>query len=130
MRMARPRSDLGGKTDRKAVRERLKDRRLAGWQRQRLQAILLACDAGRTLPEIASAVGTHRSTLSEWLKCVRTHGLEGLLERQPKGKGPESWLDEALAEKFRAQLRAGHWRRAQDARVWLENQLGKPLSLF
>jgi transposase len=128
--MARPRSDIGGKTDSKAVRERLKDKSLAGWQRQRLQAILLACDAGRTLPEIASEVGTHRSTLSAWLKCVREHGLEGLLARKPKGKGPESWLDEALAEKFRHQLRAGHWRRAQDARVWLEQHLGKKLSLF
>ena len=32
-------------------------------------------------------VGTHRSTLTEWLRVARAQGWKALLKRQPKGKG-------------------------------------------
>ena len=85
--MGRPRAQIGEQAEKKAIRERLKNRSLEGWQRQRLHAVLLACDPARTLPEVAAEVGTHRSTLTEWLRVARAQGWKALLKRQPKGKG-------------------------------------------
>jgi transposase len=59
----------------------------------------------------------------------RTGGIEGLLTRQPRGKGQASWLDAQSTEALLEKLAEGQWRRAEDARLWLEEKLQKPLSL-
>ena len=115
--------------DKKAVGERLKDKRLEGWQRQRLQVVQRSMDASRALPEIAAQVGIHPRTVSTWLDLLRESGLDRLLKRKEKGKGPQSWLNAEAESKLKAQLKQGKWRRAEDGRKWLETELGRPLKL-
>lgn len=127
--MGRPRAQIGEQAEKKAIRESLKNRSLEGWQRQRLQAVILAHDPARTLPEVAAEVGAHRSTVAEWLRVARVQGWKALLERQPKGKGPESWMSNEVQERLKAKLDEGQIRRGEDARKWLEKELGRKLSL-
>lgn len=127
--MGRPRKPLDATADAKAVRARLKDKGLEGWQRQRLQAVQLGLGKTLALPAIAEEVGVSPRTIGSWFAAFRQGGLAGLLTRQPQGQGPASWLDEETAAQFQAELDKGRWRRAQDARVWLEKKLGQKLSL-
>lgn len=128
--MGRPRKPLDASADAKAVRARLKDKDLEGWQRQRLQAALLGLAGVLSLPQIAEEVGAGARTVGSWFAGLRRGGIEGLLTRKPKGRGPASWLDERTAAEFRAELDKGRWRRAQDARRWLEARLGRKLTLI
>lgn len=129
LEMGRPRQPLNLKADVSAVRERLKDKKLEGWQRQRLQAVLLGMDGQRGLPEIAEEVGAGARTLSTWFELFREGGLERLLTRHPAGKGAQSWMDEATTGRLREKLTEAKWRRAEEARPWLEEQLGRKLSV-
>ena len=113
----------------KAVRARLKDKRLEGWQRQRLQVAQMGFEAMKTQTQIAQEVGVHQRTVRVWWSLLRRGGLEALLRRAPKGKGPQSWLDQSSVEEFKEELRAGKWRRAQEARLSLEKKLGRKLSM-
>jgi transposase len=111
------------------VLERLRDKKLDGWQRQRLSAVRLGLEGHLTLPQIAQEVGIGARSISTWFDSFRTGGIEVLLTRQPRGKGQRSWLDQESAEAFVEKLKEGQWRRAEDARLWLEEKLQKPLSL-
>ena len=128
--MGRPRKPLNATADAKDVRARLKDKDLEGWQRQRLQAALLGLAGVLSLPQIAEEVGAGARTVGSWFAALRRSGVEGLLTRKPKGHGPASWLDERTAAEFKAELDKGRWRRAQDARRWLEEKLGRKLTLI
>jgi len=128
--MGRPRRSLDATADAKAVRARLKDKDLEGWQRQRLQAVQLGLAKTLSLPQIAEEAGISPRSVGVWFAAFRRGGIEGLLTRKPKGSGPASWLDEQSAVQFKAELDKGRWRRAQDARRWLENKLGRKLTLI
>jgi transposase len=128
--MGRPRKPLDATADAKAVRARLKDKDLEGWQRQRLQAAQLGLAAAFSLPQIAEEVGVSPRTIGSWFEAFREGGIEGLLARKAKGGGPASWLDPQTAREFRTELDKGQWRRAQDARCWLEKKLGRKLTLI
>jgi hypothetical protein len=130
MYKGRPRKSLDATADAKAVRARLKDKDLEGWQRQRLQAAQLGLAGVFSLPQIAAEVGAGTRTVGSSFAALRRGGVEGLLMRKPKGRGPASWLDERTAAQFKAELDKGRWRRAQDARRWLENKLGRKLTLI
>ena len=125
----RPRKPLDNQADAQAVRERLKDKTLEGWQRQRLQVAALGLARERTLPEIAAEAGVHPRTVSTWLELLRRGGMEALVAPRRKGKGPASWLDATTAKELRGELKKGCWRRAEEARRWLEEKLGRKLSL-
>ena len=127
--MGRPRKPLDATADAKAVRARLKDKDLAGWQRQRLQAAQLGLARVLSLPAIAEEVGVSPRTVGSWFEAFRQGGLAGLLARKPKGGGPASWLDEPRATEFKAELDKGRWPWAHDARCWLEKKLGRRLTL-
>ena len=127
--MGRPRTSIEALVDKRAVRERLKDKRLKGWERQRLQVVQLAMDINRPLAEIAVEVGVHPRTVSTWLDMLREGGMAGLMERKAKGTGPASWLNKEAEEDFKEQLKEGKWRRAEDGRQWLQEKLGRPLKL-
>jgi len=127
--MGRPRKPIDATADAKAVRARLKDKDLEGWQRQRLQAAQLGLGRMLSLPRIAEEVGVSPRTIGSWFAALRQGGIGGLLARKPKGKGPVSWLDAQTAGELKAELDKGSWRRAQDVRPWLENKLGKKLTL-
>ena len=127
--MGRPRKPIDATADAKAVRARLKDKDLEGWQRQRLQAAQLGLARVLSLPQIAEEVGVSPRTIGSWFAALRKAGIGGLLARKAKGKGPSSWLDEQTARELKAELDKGSWRRGQDARCWLEKKLGKKLTL-
>ncbi len=127
--MARPREPLDLKADASGVREKLKDRQLEGWQRQRLQAVLLALEGEKTYPQIALQVGTSGRSVSFWLGLFRKGGIEGVLTRRAAGKGVPSWLDPQSQAQLKAELDKAHWRRAEDARPWLEEKLGRKIRL-
>lgn len=127
--MGRPRTPLNQMTDIKSVRDRLKDRRLEGWQRQRLLAVQHGLTGKLSLPAIATEVKTSARTVGTWFDRFRAGGIDALLTRKPKGKGPASWLDEKTAEAFQAQLAKGRCRVTNEARVWLEKKLKRKLSL-
>jgi len=127
--IGRPRKPLDGKADLKAVRQRLKDKNLEGWQRQRLQVAQMGLEGTKTQPQIAEETGVHQRTVRVWFGLLRSGGLEKLLRKAEKGKGPTSWLDEATAGQMQQQLREGKWRRAEDAQGWLEEKLGCKLKL-
>ena len=128
--MGRPRKPLDATADAKAVRARLKDKDLEGWQRQRLQAVQLGLGQTLSLPQIAQEVGISARSVGVWFAAFRLGGVAGLLARKPKGSGPASWLDEQSAAQFKAELDKGQWRRAHDARRWLEKKLGRKLTLI
>ena len=62
----------------------------------RIQAVLLNA-GGKTSGEIAMALGSHRSCVSDWLKNYALHGYEGLLEGQRSGR-PKELSDVQLEE--------------------------------
>jgi hypothetical protein len=55
--MGRPRKALSLERDASEVLDRLKDKKLDGWQSQRLSAVGLGLEGHRTLPQIAEEVG-------------------------------------------------------------------------
>lgn len=128
--MARPRKKLGSKVRLTAVRRRLKDAKLEGWQRQRLTIVELAlAQSTLTLPEIAARAGVGQATVSNMLRLVRESGLSGLLVRKERGKGPASKLVPEVAAELKAKLKAGQWRRGEEARAWLSERLGEEVAL-
>lgn len=128
--MGRPRKPLDATADAKAVRARLRSKDLEGWQRQRLHAAQLGLAGVLSLPQIAEEVGAGARTVGSWFEAFRHGGIEGLLTRKPKGTGPASWLDAETAAQMQVELDKGQWRRAQDARRWLEKKLGRKLTLI
>lgn len=126
--IGRPRKEIDAKADEKVVRAWLKKKNLEGWKRQRLQAAQMGMAKVYSLPQIGEAVGVSARTVGQWFETLRRGGLEALLQRS-KGNGPESWLDEETARELKAKLDEGEWRRAEDARVWLEKKLGRKLTL-
>src|SRR5436309_15140472 len=99
--MSRPRKPIDATADAKAVRARLKDKDLEGWQRQRLQAAQLGLARVLSLPAIAEKVGVSPRTVGNWFAAFRQRGIQGLLGRKPKGGGPVSWLDPETAAQFK-----------------------------
>ena len=52
-----------------------------GWRKRRLLAVKMAAKGEYTSSEVAEMCGVSRPYLFEWLKVVRTEGLEALLTR-------------------------------------------------
>lgn len=127
--MGRPRRPLDTVADARKVRTRLKEKKLPEWQRQRLHAVQLGLENSLSLHQIASAIGVSPRTVGEWFDRFRDGGIDGVLDRKEKGKGPASWLDARTLRDLQAQIARGHWRRAQEARQWLEARLDRKLSL-
>ncbi len=80
----RPRQPLDSHADAQAVRQKLQDKRLAGWQRQRLQAAQLGLAGQLTLPEIAQEIGVHPRTVSTWLEQLRAGGPANSMSKRPR----------------------------------------------
>lgn len=110
------------------MNRRLKDKSLSGRQRQRLIAVQLGLEGELSLPQIARVVGAGARSVSRWFDLYREHGLERLVEER-RGRGPASRLDEQTAIKLRRKLAEGGWRRAEEARRWLQEELGRKLTL-
>ena len=127
--MGRPRQALDAVADDRDIRVHLKQKGLPAWQRQRLQAIRLGLAGKLSLPDIATETRVSPRTVGEWFERFRTGGIESLLTRKEKGKGPASWLEGKALQEFKAQVAQGRWRKAHEARLWLQQRLGRKLSM-
>ena len=95
--MGRPRKPM----DATAVRARLKDKGLAGWQRSKgCRRRSGDCAGVLPLPQIAEEAGVSARTIGSWFAALRDGGIERLPARPPKGKGPACWLDERTAREL------------------------------
>lgn len=98
----------------------------AAWRKNRLLAVKLAAQGKMTSAEVADACGISRGHLFEWLKAVRTGGLEALLSMGKRGR-PEGWrkdVPKKVMEAFEAKLKAGEFVTMEQARRWLEQEHG------
>ena len=71
--------------------------------RQRLEAVRLACTGQHSLEQIAEVVGCSRATVQNWLGKFKRGGIDGLLERRKPGASPSPLQEPGLQESFRAQ---------------------------
>jgi len=108
---------------REALRAALKES-TAPQQRDRLQAIQLACTGRHTHEEIAGLLGRARSTVQLWLNEYEAGGLPGLLARKlALGKVSALQRPEVQAE-LQAGLKKGRWRTAGQIAAWLAQAHG------
>lgn len=92
-----------------------------GWKKNRLLAVKLAAQGQMTSTEIADTCGISRGHLFEWIKAVRTGGLEALLTMGKRGR-PEGWRKDVppeVMEQFETKLKAGEFVTMEQARRWL-----------
>jgi transposase-like protein len=54
---------------------------------QRYRAVLAVISDGRTVTEVAAAVGVSRQSLHSWLGKYEAGGLEGLADRSHRPRG-------------------------------------------
>lgn len=99
----------------------LKDKRLDGWKRQRLQVLKMSNDSSKTLAQIGEEVGVAPSSVSLWLKTFSEDGMAIFLTKN-KGNGPESWLTDWQRKQLMKKLAKGSFRRAEDVRIWLRRR--------
>ena len=93
-------------------------------ERERLQAVLLACGGQHSFEEIAGVVGHSKSTVQRWLDAMVAGGIEGLLARG-KAKGKSSEMQRADVQTgLQAGLREGRWRTAGQVAAWLNKEHG------
>jgi len=120
--MARPKIKLIIETAlRREVERRFRETREVR-QRERFQAVLLACGGQHTLQEIAEVIGRARSTVQRYLERFGTGDVEALLRcEKPKGKPSELGRPEIL-EDLRAGLAKGQWRTASQIAAWLKEK--------
>ena len=124
--MAIPLPNLG--KERVAELETAWATRTQGWERKRLQVIRLVAQHKLNAEEIAEAVDVGRATVFRYISAFITGGTEALLKREHKG-GRTGTLKAEDREDFLNELRLGRFRRAKEARTWIEQRTGKCLSL-
>lgn len=126
--MARIRRPLDPHGQAAQVYQHLK-REPAGWRRERLLAVKLGLEGELDLEDMAAHLGRARSCIQRWLDRFRRDGLDRLLQRPRRGKGPASQLTPELAEALRQKVAAGTFRRAADAHCWLVQEHGLRVGL-
>lgn len=124
--MARPLPNLG--MERVAELEAAWSKRTEAWERKRLQVMVLVAQHKLNAKEIAEAVDVGRASVFRYIDAFIQGGVEALLKREHKGGRPGTLKPEDK-EAFLNELSAGHFRRAKEARAWIEKRTGKSLSL-
>ena len=106
----------------------LKRRDLSAQDRQRLTAVQLGFDARNKLDHIATATGASVATVKRWFEKYRNGGIPGLLKCS-RGKGPKSRLHDEAKAALKEAVEKNSFRRAEDVRVWLEQNFNIKASL-
>lgn len=121
--MARPRAKLDRLDQAGQVIRRLQSQP-PGRERERLLAVRFGLQGDLSLQEIARRVGRSRATIQSWFEAYRSGGIEQLCRRSSAKRGPRSRLHERAALDLRKKLAKGSFRRAEEARIWLESRFG------
>lgn len=108
------------------VQKRLKDEP-AGIVRERLLAVSLGLKNEQSLAQIAGHLGRSRATIQTWFDHYRERGIDGLMPSEAPRGFPCALHEEARKE-LRKKLAKGSFRRAEDARQWLQNRFNISLS--
>jgi transposase len=124
--MGRKREKLDTHHQCKEVMDRLK-KEPAGILRERLLAVSLGIKGDLYLSQIAERLGRSRATIQTWFDNYRARGIEGLLPSKAS-RGFASALHEQAQKELRKKLAKGSFRRAEDARIWLNKRYGITLS--
>ena len=97
-----------------------------GRRKNRLLAIKLVARGEHTSAQIADLCGVARGRLFEWLKTVRSEGLDALLDYGKPGprEGTRRGLSEPVASALDAKLAAGEFVSAVAAQRWLREAHG------
>lgn len=106
--------------------ERLKARYRAeadGKRRMRLQGLWLL-RAGRSVDEVAAAVGVHRRTVDRWVAWYRAGGLAGVLAHRQGGHGRPPRLTADQQEQVAAEVATGRFATAAQIGAWIAATYG------
>lgn len=131
--MAKPRTRIVVSAEQRTELEQAYRRAEAVWQRERLQAVRMACSGQHTQEEIAQEVGCVRRTIQAWLDAWRQGGLAQLLKREKPGAHPSPLQDPDLQAQWKQKLAAGDFRTAPQMARWLWAEHGikrAPKSLY
>jgi len=85
---------------------------------QRLLAVRLAASGQFTAAEIAQQLQISRRQFFNWIKALKTGGVEGLLQRC-HGGGAQPQVRDKVWEEFQEGLKSGRWKRAKEIQQWL-----------
>ena len=98
--------------------------------KERAQAILLAAGGHHTYEQIAQTVERSRSTVQRWIERFGKEGVCFFSTRQGRGGGRPSPIQSPEVQRAIEQhLENGTWRTADEARQWLESEMGISRSL-
>ena len=92
-------------------------------RRMRLQGLWLLRE-GRSVPEVAAAVGVHRRTVDRWVDWYRTGGLTGVLAHRQGGRGRECKLRPEQEAVLAAEVATGRFRTAAEVGAWVATTFG------
>lgn len=110
--------NLGTDEDRKRCRELLKQKQ-PGWCKERLIALKMGLDPGRTLDEIAAVVARDRSTVQRWFQRFRQGGFDTLLKPAERSGRPSQY-NCSVEDFLQGGLTAGRWNTVSEAQQALE----------
>jgi transposase len=86
--------------------------------RTRLQALWLL-RAGRSLTEVAAAIGVHCRTVQRWVDWYRRGGLALIRRRRMGGVGQTPFLPREVHEQVAQEVASGRSRTAAEIREWI-----------
>lgn len=95
---------------------------------QRLNALRLAMGGEHTLEQIAAAAGRSRRAVAQWMHLARAGGVAAALASH-QGRGQQPQVAGKAWRELRQGLARARWRRAKEARAWLEERHHIKLSL-
>jgi transposase len=74
------------------------------WAEQRYRAVLAVISDGRTVTEVAAAVGVSRESVHSWLARYEADGLEGVEDRSHRPHG-HPWVWRAAGQNGSGRIR-------------------------
>lgn len=92
--------------------------------RQRLEAVRLACTGQHSLEQIAETAGCSRAAVQIWLGKFKQAGLDGLLLRHKPGASKSPLQEPRIQKALGEELADGNFRTAGQLARWLDERFG------
>ena len=124
--MGRPREEIDKKNEIGQVIE-LYSKEQVVWKKERLLAIKLLVEGGKSYMDVASIIGRTESIVRVWTRAFRAGGIEQLLIRG-NGGGRKGMLSAEVKEAMIEKLRQGSFRTAKQFKGWLRDEHGVEMS--
>ena len=122
--MARPQFELAwAEEDTEAALKAAYRATADGGVRMRLHGLWLLRQ-GRSVDEVAAAVGVHRRTVDRWVAWYRGGGLAGVLAHRQGGRGRPARLTAEQQEEVAAAVATGRFATAAQIGTWIGERYG------